>query len=289
MKKRGENEFVRWIGPLLDALRELGGSGKPREASDLVAKNEKVGPAALEATNKNGGSRFYNQVAWARQYLVWEELLDPSTRGTWTLTKKGWDTKLNYDEARKLFLKWVAINQKARESVSQDQIIEEQEREKPETFEVHKQLDLLQVLRKLTPRGFEQVCGLLLRESGFENVVVSGRTGDGGFDGTGRLSINPFVSLSVSFQCKKYTKGSVSRGEIGDFRNSMLGRAEKGIFLTTSHFSSSAKEEANRVDPKIELVDGEKLVEMFQQKLLGVNQRTIFEVDIAFFEPYLEA
>jgi restriction system protein len=287
MKKKGENEFVRWIGPLLDALRELGGSGKPREASDLVAKNEKVPAAALEATNKNGGSRFYNQVAWARQYLVWEELLDPSKRGTWTLTKKGWSTKLNYEESRRIFLKWVALNQKATRSESEEQIIETQESENPETYEAREQLDLLQVLRKLTPRGFEQVCGLLLRESGFEKVEVLGRTGDGGFDGTGRLSINPFVSFAISFQCKRYT-GVVGRSEIGDFRNSMLGRAEKGIFLTTGHFSTPAKEEATRVDPKIELVDGERLVEMFQEKLLGVTQKTILEVNLPFFEPYLE-
>jgi restriction system protein len=73
---------------------------------------------------------------------------------------------------------------------------------------------------------------------------------------------------------------------VGDFRNSLLGRAEKGIFLTTGTFSAEAKKEAERVDPKIELVDGERLVEMFQDLKLGVKERKEFDVDYPFFEQY---
>jgi len=277
--------------PLLQALRELGGSGKPREISELMAKTLDLPASVLDATVKDGSPRFHNQVAWARNYLVKTGYLDSSSRGTWVLTEKGRETKLPKADSREAiieeFKQWqkhkkitseLPISQNGTAEAPPEENLIESTTEETET--------LLEVLKRLTPKGFEEVCGLLLRESGFENVIVSGRSRDGGFDGSGRLAINPFVSLSVTFQCKRYA-GTVSRAEVGDFRNSMLGRAEKGIFLTTGTFSSEARKEADRVDPKIELVDGEKLVEMFEQNGLGVKPRQIFDVDLPFFEPFL--
>ena len=99
--------------------------------------------------------------------------------------------------------------------------------------------------------------------------------------------MNPFVRFKVLFQCKRY-KGTVSRAQVGDFRNAMIGRAEKGIIMTTGTFSSDAIREANRDGaPQVELVDGEKLVEMFHKVELGVNPKVIYEVDLPFFEPYM--
>ena len=149
-------------------------------------------------------------------------------------------------------------------------------------------LDLLSTLRSISPTGFEKVCRELLRESGFENVEVTGGSADGGIDGYGTLEINPFVSFRVLFQCKRYAKGNlVSRAQVGDFRNTMLGRAEKGIILTTSGFSNAAIQEASREGaPQVELVDGDKLVEMFQRVELGVFKRTVYDVDPAYFEKF---
>src|SRR5437016_5855526 len=94
-KSQKGSEFVQWFGPLLDALKELGGSAKPRIATDLVAKNLKVPISVLEEKTKTGVPRFYNQVAWARQYLVNAGFIDGSIRGTWTLTDKGKKLKLS--------------------------------------------------------------------------------------------------------------------------------------------------------------------------------------------------
>ena len=88
-KRKGTAEFVKWFGPLLDALRDLGYSGKPKEVSQRIAENENLSGDVLDETLKSGNNRFHNQVAWARQYLVWEGLLDSSHRGTWKLTDKG--------------------------------------------------------------------------------------------------------------------------------------------------------------------------------------------------------
>tara|TARA_R110002020_G_scaffold5679_2_gene23353 strand:- start:512 stop:871 length:360 start_codon:yes stop_codon:yes gene_type:complete len=111
-KRNKQAEFVKWFGPLLDALRELGYSGKPREVSDKIAKDLKLDDEFLDQTLKSGTNKFHNQVAWARQYLTWEGLLDSSIRGTWKLTEKGKNTQLNYKEAHQVFLKWVEIIKK---------------------------------------------------------------------------------------------------------------------------------------------------------------------------------
>jgi restriction system protein len=284
-------EFTRWMGPLLDSLRALGGSARPREASDRIAAALKLPEEQLNATTKTGQDRFYNQVAWARQYLVWEGLLDGSKRGVWTLTASGTQTSLSNEQSRALFLKWVQLHQEARR-IAQDEGAQVGALSKSDKVIVPipedevEEAQLLSVLRGLSPSGFERVCQRLLRESGFESVTVTGRSHDGGIDGVGVLQLNPFVRMKALFQCKRY-KGTVSRAEVGDFRNAMLGRAEKGIFITTGRFSKEAVTEASRDGaPPIELVDGETLVELFERVGLGVKPRTVFDVDYSFFEQF---
>ncbi|MBN1996095.1 restriction endonuclease [candidate division KSB1 bacterium] len=287
-KDKNRAEFVKWFGPLLEALRDLGDSGKPKEVSNRIALNLNLSDKILDETLKSGANRFHNQVAWARQYLVWEGLLDSSKYGTWKLTEKGKNTKLNEEDAQKIFLKWVAIHQKARKEKSEKDLIKEQEEKDPEEFEKQKSLSLLEVLQSLSPSGFEKIIRELLREHGFENVMVTGSSHDGGIDGYGTLEMNPFVSFKVLFQCKRY-KGSVSRAQVGDFRNAMIGRAEKGIIITTGTFTNEAMKEATREGaPQIELVDGSKLVKMFEKVELGLSQRKIYEINMNYFNKFLD-
>jgi restriction system protein len=126
----------------------------------------------------------------------------------------------------------------------------------------------------------------VLRESGFEQVNVTGRSGDGGIDGIGVLQVNPFVSFKVLFQCKRY-KDSVGAPVIRDFRGAMMGRADKGIIMTTGTFTMDAKREARRdgVTP-IELVDGEKLIDMFETYQIGLKPVKTYELDYKFFEEF---
>ncbi|MAN88292.1 MAG: restriction endonuclease [Algoriphagus sp.] len=287
-KSKNQAEFVQWFGPLLDALRELGYSGKPKEVSERIAQNLELDESFLDETLKSWGNRFHNQVAWARQYLIWEGLLDSSTRGTWKLTEKGKKTILTPEESREIFLKWVEINQKIRKDKSKKEIIENQEEETPESAEVSAENNLLSVLKSLSPSGFENVCKELLREHGFEKVEVTGKSHDGGIVGFGVLELNPFVSFKVIFQCKRY-EGAVSRAQVGDFRNAMIGRAEKGIILTTGSFSREAEKEASRDGaPPIELVDGKKLVEMFEKVELGLKPKVVYDVDFSYFSKFRE-
>ncbi len=286
VKPKKQSEFVKWFGPLLDALRELGYSGKPKEVSNKIAESLKLRDNLLDETLKSGANRFHNQVAWARQYLTWEGLLDSSERGTWKLTEKGKHTYLTYEQSHNLFLKWVQINQLARKNKDNAALITEQEEQSPDEIELSAEGNLLDVLQNISPSGFERVCKELLREHGFENVEVKGGSHDGGIDGQGVLEINPFVSFKVLFQCKRY-RGSVSRAQVGDFRNAMIGRAEKGIIMTTGTFTNEAIKEANRDGaPQIELVDGQKLIKMFEKVKLGVKPKVIYEVDLVYFNKF---
>ena len=92
--------------------------------------------------------------------------------------------------------------------------------------------------------------------------------------------------MKVAFQAKRY-KDVVSRAAVGEFRNALLGRAEKGVFITTGRFTADAETEATRdgVVP-IELVDGERLVGLFEEAKLGVKPKQIFEIDHAFFDQF---
>ena len=287
-EKTRQAEFTKWFGPLLNALRELGGSGKPKEVVEQISKTLKIPDGQREAIMKSGVLRFDNQVAWARQYLVWEGLLEDSKRGVWALSQKGNLANLDLEHSRKIFLKWVEMHQKTKKIKSDVQLIKRVEEEEPEVLEQEIAPNLLEVLQSVTPIGFEYICKRLLREHGFESVNVTQATHDGGIDGYGTLELNPFVSIKVLFQCKRY-KGTVSRAQVGDFRNAMIGRAEKGIILTTGTFSEDAKREASRDGaPPIELIDGKKLVDLFEKVELGLKPKTIYEVDYNFFEQFMK-
>lgn len=235
-------------------------------------------------TIKSGPSRVRNQIAWARMYLVKNGFLDSSVRGVWSLTEKGLKSNLTAEEVQHLFYQKNKSRSKKKTNKSdKDNSSKNDEQEIIESIDY--QTELLNTLQGLPPDGFERLCQRLLRESGFEQVKVTGKSGDGGIDGTGILQVNPFVSFDVLFQCKRY-KGSVSSPQIRDFRGAMLGRADKGIIITTGNFTADAKTEARRVPPPIELVDGEKLVQMFENLELGLKPKKDFDLDYNFFNDF---
>jgi hypothetical protein len=107
-------QFVRCFGPLLDALRELGGSGTPDEVAERIADALHLSDEVQNEHLPSGEPRYRNQVAWARFYLFREGLIDSSNRGIWSLTERGRATTLSPEQAREIFLKWVRIFQEQR-------------------------------------------------------------------------------------------------------------------------------------------------------------------------------
>ena len=239
-------KFLRFFGPLLDALRKLGGSGTPDEVVEQIAADLNLSDDVQNELLPSGSSRYRNQVAWARFYLVREGLLDSSKRGVWSLTERGRNTHLMVDQAGEIFSKWVKIfDEQRRAKATTGEPLAEQVAEGSGTPSKDYRTETLDILLALPPSGFERLSQRLLREAGFTQVLVTGQCGDGGIDGYGTLQINPLVSFKVLFQCKRYTK-SVSPSHVRDFRGAMAGRADKGIIITTGTFTAEARRERAR-------------------------------------------
>ncbi|HWQ68412.1 MAG TPA: restriction endonuclease [Patescibacteria group bacterium] len=285
MRQAKGPEFIRFFRPILEVLRELGGSGTASEIVDRSLEIAKVSEAEQEAVNKNGLSRVKNQVHWARQYLVWSGYLDSSRRGVWSLTNKGTTVDLSAFNALEVF----KIVQSTRAELKRDKKQGESHADEPVPIDTevkdHRSA-LLDLIKSLSPGGFERLSQRLLRESGFQHVTVTGKSSDGGIDGIGTLQVNSFVSFNVLFQCKRY-QGAVTPSQVRDFRGAMMGRADKGLIITTGTFTLEAKKEARRDGvPPIELVDGDILIDMFEKLELGLIPKRDYDIDEKFFEEY---
>jgi restriction system protein len=272
---------------MIESLKELGGSGQSNEVVDLITEKLNISEEEMNEVTSSGQSRIANQIHWARYYLVKSDFLDSSKRGVWALTEKGLNANLTEKEVLKLF-KGVQAEFGSKDEKPTKKPKEEIEEEPPLPVieKVDSRTILMNILQKLPSEGFERLCQRLLREAGFQKVIVTGKTGDGGIDGHGILQVNPFVSFQVLFQSKRYV-GSVTVSQVRDFRGAMMGRTDKGIIITTGTFTSDAKREAEREGvPPIELVDGEKLLDMFEYLELGLKPKTVYEVDESFFDDY---
>ena len=286
-KNTDGTKFLRYFGPLLEALRKLGGSGKPDEVVQQVVTDLALSDAEQNELVPSGGSRLKTNVAWARFYLVREGLLDSSKRGVWSLTESGRNTHLSVEQASEIFSRWVKVfDEQRRARGDAEEPIAEKIAEGSGATSKDYRAETLEILRTLPPSGFERLAQRILREAGFTQVAVTGQSGDGGIDGYGTLQINQLLSFKVLFQCKRYAK-SVSPSQVRDFRGAMGGRADKGIIITTGTFTAEARRESSRDGvPPIELIDGEKLIDLLETLELGLRPVPTYELDQGFFSEF---
>jgi restriction system protein len=285
-------QFVKYFPFVISALKDLGNSGTPPEVRQLIAEKLQLSDEELNQQINSGASRFDNQVAWAKFYLAKAGYIDASKRGVWSLTEKGINANISDKEALKIF-HGVQKQFKSKTSTGIDNLTQAVEEaiaptDTSLTTSRDYRTELLEMIRSLPPAGFEKLCQRLLRESGFQQVEVTGRSGDGGIDGKGLLQINPLLSMQVVFQSKRYQANmAVTVSQIRDLRGAMAGRTDKGIFITTGTFTADARKEALREGvPPIELVDAQKLVTMFEELELGLIPKTVYDVDRKFFEEF---
>ena len=275
--------FDDLMNPLLKALKILGGSGSIEEiyakTVDITGLTEDM-LAQLHAPEKSSRTEVEYRLAWARTYLKKYGLLENSRRGVWSLTEKS-KTFDNVDPSEIVRVVRALDKQDSTKKISPDATARELSDE-----ESWKEKLSAVLTQNLDPAGFERLVQRILRESGFIQVEVTGRTGDGGIDGKGIARIHGFMSFHVLFQCKRY-KGSVAAGEVRDFRGAMVGRADKGLFITTGSFTPAAIKEATRDGaPPIDLVDGDELAEKLKELALGVKTELVEQVsvDATWFE-----
>ncbi len=271
--------FDQLMNPLLAALRDLGGSGSIEEIYQRVIQNLRLSEEILsqlhdpEVGNK---TEVDYRLAWARTYLKKVGVLKNSVRGVWSLANPD---MIAVDP--KEVVKQVRDNHKRAKETQPDPehptSVNDTEQSEEQTWRAK----LFHILTKVVePSAFERLIQRLLRESGFVQVEVTGRTGDGGIDGKGIARIHGFMSFHVVFQCKRYV-GIVSSSHIRDFRGAMVGRADKGLFITTGTFSRDAVKEATRDGaPPIDLVDGDQLTDKLKEFNLGVATALIESVTV---------
>lgn len=256
------------MNPLIQALKLLGGSGTNEEINNKIAEIVNIPGEQLEVLHnpdKGGMTEIEYRLMWTRTYLKRYGIIENSSRGIWSLTAKG-STLEKVDERE--------VVRVVREQMKKDRQ-EASETEEEINKKVEWQEELLEVILNMSPSAFERLIQRLLRESGFVQVEVTGQSGDGGVDGHGILRLGGLLSFHVIFQAKRW-KGAVGAGQVRDFRGAMVGRADKGLLITTGAFTKDAIKEATRDGaPAIDLVDGDQLVEKLKQLSLGVTTRKI--------------
>jgi restriction system protein len=265
------------FNPLLEAIKKLGGSASISELEEEVANSLQLTDEEIAERHNAQYTKLEYKLGWARTYLKAYGLLDNSGRGVWVLTPKGKDTDAVDPREVTRFVQSLSKNKKSKSIVEDSEGTEEateailEQTDREETWRE----DLLSILMELPPDAFERLCQRLLRESGFTEVKVTGRSGDGGIDGVGIVRLGGLLSFPIIYQCKRY-RGSVGLSTIRDFRGAMIGRTDRGLVLTTGSFSRDAKIEATRDGaPPIDLVDGEQLIDKLKELGLGVKVRTI--------------
>jgi restriction system protein len=274
------------LWPAVLAMRALGGSGSIEEINERVVEMESFTDDQQAVLHGDGPStEIEYRLAWARTYLKGMGLANNSQRGVWSLTEPG--RSVGLDQVEPLRQMYIAKSRLKRKPAQPPQVRD------PETLEANQEVswqeELLDCVMRLAPDAFERLSQRLLREAGFVNTQVTGRSGDGGIDGLGvyRLSL---VSFPVFFQCKRYV-GSVGASAVRDFRGAMAGRGDKGLLITTGTFTADAKAEATRDGaPPLDLIDGARLCSLLKEYELGVRveSRMVEDVRVAaeFFERF---
>ncbi|MGA7732852.1 MAG: restriction endonuclease [Chloroflexia bacterium] len=273
-------QYDKLLNPVLKALNRLGGSASISELDEEVTKHLGLTSDEVAEPHDERQTKLQYRLAWARTYLKIFGLLDNSGRGVWVLTAKGREVPQVSPIEVVRFVRDRRNNKKVSSQESESTEVSTTTEVVEEVLEQTWKERLLAVLLNLKPDAFERLCQRLLRESGFVQVRVTGKTGDGGIDGVGLVRIGGLLSFPVLFQCKRY-QGSIGPSVIRDFRGAMIGRADRGLVITTGTFSREAKLEATRDGaPPVDLVDGDQLMEKLKELSLGVSVKMIEEVTI---------
>ena len=262
--------YDEMLEPLFVAVHQLGGSASIEEQEEKVAELMKLTDEQLTEIHKGNRTKFSYRLAWARTYLKRYGVITNSSRGVWALTAEGQK------------LQSVSKEEIKKHVQSLDRKTQTKKKEPEELEELQWQDHALEAVRSITPDAFERLCQRILRESGFTSVEVTGKSGDGGIDGKGVVRLGGLLSFHVIFQCKRY-QGSISPSIVRDFRGAMVGRADKGLLITTGTFTRDARKEAQRDGaPPLDLIDGEDLVAKLKELGMGIDikERIIEEVTV---------
>ena len=276
--------FHALYDPTIQALHKLGGSGTIQEIHDEVVAILELSEEEIAKPLKpdqSSPTQVAYRLGWVRTWLKRYGLIENSSRGVWALTPAGRSIEeVDGKEIERVVNEMLKQEKAARPSVESedyDELLTETEDSEP----LDEWRDALsRVLAEMHPIAFERLCQRILRESGFTKVEVTKASHDGGIDGKGLLQVNDFLTFRVVFQCKRY-KGSVGPDVVQQLRGAMPGSVDRGLIVTTGHFTRGAVREATRGDKTpIELVNGEDLLDKLKELSLGVSTAMVEEVTV---------
>lgn len=237
---------------------------------------------------------FYNRVGWARTYLKAAGLLQSTRRGYIQITERGLDVlkqnppRINVSFLRQYpeFVEFQTPKRRSGDAADEEpagsQTPEEDMEAAYQAIQQGLATELLQAVKSQSPEFFERLVIDLLVKMGYGGTrrdagEAIGRSGDGGIDGIikeDRLGLD-----IVYIQAKRWTESTVSRPEIQKFAGALAGqRATKGIFITTSSFTSEAQDYVSRIGSKIVLIDGDMLAQLMMDYGIGVTTIASYEL-----------
>ncbi len=253
-------------------------------------------------------TRFTNRVHWARSYLKMAALVKNTRRGHYEITERGKqalaDTSLeinnNYLAQFEEYQEFRARSKSNDDPAQDTSISDNNEGSTPDEVlrnahrEINKALskELLDHVRSSEPAFFEQLIVDLLIAMGYGGTSEDagralGQSGDNGIDGV--IDQDPLGVDQIYLQAKRYAHGNnVGSGDMRNFFGALnLKKASKGIFVTTSQFSTSAEQTANDLSSRIVLIDGEQLTKLMIRYNIGCRDEEVLhlkKLDEGYFE-----
>jgi restriction system protein len=281
---------------LIEALKELNGSGSNREIEETVVMRLGLSEEDAGYPHGNGPRTEINyQLAWAQTRLKRLGILENNGQsGIWSLSEQGWKiAKAELEELKGVqrakdtstinsdnpfFLEERAprqFDEAFTESITADVITSD------EIQHANWEQQLLAILYNMSPKAFERLAARILREEGYTHVEVTGGKGDGGIDGSAEIE-SRLVTQRVYFQCKRYKDRIVKPDEIRAFQTAVgIKKYANGIVFTTGRFTDGGRQAARKDGAvPVELIDGEKLCALLKKHKLGVEVKTIEQVEI---------
>lgn len=245
---------------------------------------------------------FNNRVGWARTYMKKAGLLRSPQRGYLCITERGLDllkqnpSKINL-ELLGQFEEFIAFRTFRREKPAGQKVTEEERERTPEeilesayqNLSIDLANDLLQQIKVSPPSLFENVVVDLLVKMGYggnrkDAGEAIGKSGDEGIDGI--IKEDPLGLDIIYIQAKRW-ENTIGSPEIQKFAGALQGKhARKGIFITTSNYSSEAQKYASGIENKIVLIDGDQLTQLMINHNIGVSLSATYEtkkIDLDYF------
>ena len=298
------SEVPTWpelLQPVLEVLAQ-GETLHRKDVFDRAVEAAQLSETAREERLNSGGLRYEQRMGWVLSHLSRAGLVDRPSRGHYSINEAGraWMVEhpngMNYSTARTYFDPfWPTKTAAEPETVKPQDVDEIDPIEKIDqgieqlTAKVGE--DLLARLRGTHPDFFEEAVVQVLLQMGYGGAEARGRriggSGDGGVDGV--IDQDPLGLDQIYVQAKRYGEGnSVGREAIQAFVGALHGKgATKGIFITTSTFTSGAKEYASVVPSRPILIDGARLVKLMIKYRVGIQIKQTYDVvavDEDFFE-----